>query len=242
MIKVKITLSYDGSKFNGFQVQNSGIPTVANKLYKILDSLGIKSKIDASGRTDTGVHALRQVISLQLPSFWSDLKKLKTYMNYKALPDIYIEDICEVPMEFHARYSAKKRQYRYIISTKTPRVFEMPYLLFTPKIDMQKIQIAIKEFEGEHDFSYFMKQHGGTEYFVREMYQTSFYQYRDFYIFTFQANGFLRSQIRMMVAFLLNIGRGDLTIDNLSNQLTLKEKISSDLVVPNGLYLSRIWY
>ena len=241
-MRLKIILSYDGSKFNGFQMQNSGLPTVANKLGSILKSLGIRTKIRASGRTDSGVHASGAVIDIEVPPFWSDTDKLKNIMNQKALPDIYIKNIKEVDDSFHSRFCAKRRVYRYIISIKEPSVFMTPYLFFISRIDEKIIQESIKYFEGEHDFSFFKKSKGGTKSSVRIVYKTRFYRYKDFYIFYFEANGYLRSQIRMMVSFLLDISNGKLTKKDLKEQLLLKKRHSTDIVIPNGLYLAKIKY
>ena len=241
-MRVKMTFSYDGSDFFGSQSQKSGVKTVMNVLMDVFTSLGISSKIEASGRTDRGVHALRQVISLDLPSYWDDLEKLKRHLNHKALPHIFFEKIEIVKEDFHARYSAKRRQYRYIISTATPSVYFTNYVLYTKPFDAKKISEAVTYFEGVHDFSFFMKADADVAHAIRKLYKARFYRYKNFYIFTFQANGFVRSQIRMMVAFLLQIGYNRLSRANLEDQLKLKYKYSSTLVEPNGLYLSRIWY
>ncbi|HIP02096.1 MAG TPA: tRNA pseudouridine(38-40) synthase TruA [Campylobacterales bacterium] len=241
-MQVKVTLSYDGSQFNGYQMQNSGVKTVANKLDKILKSLKIDTKIHASGRTDTGVHATNQVIHFEIPEFWNDLKKLKYMLNQKSLPDIYIKEIKVVDETFHARYSAKRRVYRYLISTKVPSVFLAPYILFVPTIDERSIEEAIKYFEGEHDFEYFKKSKGSQKQSRRIIYKARFYKHKEFYVFSFEANGYLRSQIRMMVHFLLEISDKRLTVDALKEQLTLVKRHSTGVVVPNGLYLSRIKY
>lgn len=237
---VKVTLSYDGSQFNGYQIQNSGVNTIANKLDKILKSLKIDTKVHASGRTDSGVHAINQVVHFELPKFWMDLEKLKYTLNQKSLPDIYIKDIKVVDKSFHSRYSAKRRVYRYLISTKTPSVFLTPYMLFIPTVDLSLIQEAVKYFEGEHDFSYFKKSKGSEKQSVRIIYKARFYRYKDFYVFSFEANGYLRSQIRMMVYFLLEISDKRLTVVQLKEQLALKKRHSTGVVIPNGLYLSRI--
>ena len=239
---VKVTLSYDGSKFNGFQIQNSGVKTVANKLEKILKSLSIDTKIHASGRTDRGVHATNQVIHLNLPPFWSDIKKLKHMLNQKALPDIHVKQIEVVDESFHARYSAKRRVYRYLVSTKTPSVFMTPYILFVDDIDEALIQEAIKKFEGSCDFSYFKKVKGSDTSSVREIYKARFYKHKDFYVFSFEANGYLRSQIRMMVYFLLEISAKRLSVDDLVEQLEQKRRHCTGVVNPNGLYLTKIKY
>ncbi len=226
-------ITYDGSRFKGFQRQNSGVKTVANKLEKILKSLKIDSKIHASGRTDNGVHATNQIIHFDIPDFWLDKK---------ALPDIYCKNIKIADDSFHSRYSAKRRVYRYIISTKTPSVFLTPYILFVPKVDEALIKEAIKYFEGIHDFEYFKKSRGGEKHSQREIYKARFYRHKDFYIFSFEANGYLRSQIRMMVYFLLEISNGRFCVNDLIEQLELKKRHSTGVVEPNGLYLSRIKY
>ncbi len=241
-MNIKVTISYDGSKFNGFQRQNSGVKTVANKLENILKSLKIDTTIIASGRTDSGVHATNQVINFTTPPYWSDIKKLKYMINQKALPDIYIKNIEEVDDKFHSRFSAKRRVYRYIVSTKEPSVFMSDYVKFINHVDEKAIKEAIKLFEGRYDFKYFMKTKSEVHSSVREIYSAKFYKHKDLYIFTFEANGYLRSQIRMMVDFLLKISDKKLTLEQLREQLSCVKRYSTDIVEPNGLYLTQIKY
>ena len=242
MFKIKITLSYDGSVFNGFQVQKGRATTVSNKLYNIFSSLGIKEKFNASGRTDSGVHASRQVIDIVIPEYWSDLKKLKNHINHKAKPDIFIKNIERVDKSFHSRFDAKRRVYKYIVSTKEFDVFRSRYILHVDNIDVKKIQSAIKLFKGVHNFEYFKKNGGNVTSFVREIYKVKFYAYKGVYIFSFDSSGYLRSQIRMMVDFLLRVSNGEFSEDDLKNQLEGKKIVSTNLALPNGLYLSKIKY
>jgi tRNA pseudouridine38-40 synthase len=241
-MKVMAILSYDGSRFNGFQKQNSGVKTVANKLYSALKSLNIDTTINASGRTDSGVHATNQVIDFIVPEYWKDLDKLKYFLNQKISPDIFIKDIKSVSDDFHSRYSAKRRVYRYIVSTEQFSVFSSPYVLYVKDIDILLVSKAIKYFIGIHDFEYFKKADGGSDSSVREIYDAKFYKHKNFYIFSFEANGYLRSQIRMMVQFLLDISCKKRLICELVKQLECKKRYSTDLVLPCGLYLSRIKY
>lgn len=242
-MRVKMTLSYDGSHFYGFQVQNSGVKTVANKLYEVFGSLGIEGAFEASGRTDRGVHATGQVLGIDIPAFWhTDLERLRTHINRKVLPHIYIHKIEEVSSSFHARYDAKKRAYRYIVSDHEPSVFLTPYCLFTKKFDFFAIQEAVKLFEGEHDFTFFAKTGSDTTDFVRTVYRTRFYRKGANYIFSFEADGYVRSQIRLMVSFLLKIGYGLADKEDLLEQLSCRRMVVRDPVAPNGLYLTRIWY
>ncbi len=242
MTKVMMRLAYDGSRFNGFQIQNSGVPTVANRLQEIFRSVGIEGKFNASGRTDRGVHATDQVIDVPLPPFWRDLEKLRKSLNAKALPDIYIKSIREVPETFHARYSAKRRRYRYLVSTQTPSPLKARYILYTAAFDFERVEKAIRLFEGRHDFVRFKKSGSDTTRFVRTIHRARLYRHEGLDIFLFEADGFLRSQIRMMVDFLLKIGNGRLNNEDLLRQLAAGETISTDLCPPNGLYLSRIFY
>ncbi len=242
-MKVKITLSYDGSKFYGFQFQKNGTWSVANKLKKMFESLNIDPSFNCSGRTDRGVHATAQVIDIDLPHFWTDeLDKLRVFMNSKATPDIYIKTIEPVDDSFHARYSAKRRKYRYFIKVGELSPFLASYVLHIKKLDTKKIAAAISLFEGEHDFEYFKKSGSNVKSSKRVIYQSKFYKHKEFYVFSFEANGYLRSQIRLMVGFLLKISEGNLTKDDLLAQLNKERKISSYLVAPNGLYLSKIIY
>jgi tRNA pseudouridine38-40 synthase len=241
-MKVKITLAYDGSQFYGYQSQKDGTKTVANTLEDALVSLGIETKINASGRTDRGVHASGQVIDIDVPSHWEDLERLKNYLNRLCLPSIMIKDIKVVKHDFHARYSAKKRLYRYIVKVGEISVFGAPYLCYHDNLDVKKIESAIGLFEGEHDFAYFCKSGSDPKSTLREIYRCRFYRYKGYYIFTFEANGFLRSQIRMMMSFLLKISDGVLTQEDLKEQLSCKKLHVRSLAKPSGLYLAKIKY
>lgn len=241
-MRAKAVLSYDGSKFFGFQVQKETQQTVANVIEKALKSLNINSKIVASGRTDRGVHATNQVIHFDLPPFWRDLEKLKIQLNYRLLPNIYIKKISFADESFHARFSAKRRAYRYILSKKTPNPFEYNYVTFVENVDFEKIKDAAPLFEGRYDFKFFQKSGSDVQTTIRTIYKTKFYKYRSYKILYFEADGFLRSQIRIMVDFLLKVAKGDLTNKELKEQLLYKKRYSSSLAPPNGLYLCKVVY
>ncbi len=244
-MRVKLILSYDGSAFFGSQIQKDK-KSVNGDIDKALKLLNINSKINASGRTDRAVHALNQVIDFEIPNFWNDLEKLKNSLNYILMPNIYIKKLKKVEESFHSRFLAKKRVYRYVISTKTPNPFEAKYITFINKKDINieiiKIKDAIKIFNGVHNFKYFKKNGSDNKNDTREIYKTNFYKYREYYIFYFEANSFLRSQIRLMVGFLLEISKGNLTKEDLKLQLNCKKNLKIKLAPPDGLYLSRIKY
>jgi tRNA pseudouridine38-40 synthase len=196
-----------------------------------------------SGRTDKDVHATNQVLHTFIPSFWSNnLDKLRFILNKNLPNSINIKSIKIVSNNFHSRFSAKKRAYRYIVSTKPTNVFNSKYLTYIPKIDIKKIQEAIKLFVGIHDFHLFRKIDKSITNTTREIFNAKFYKHKDLYIFYFEANAYLRSQIRIMVNFLFKISDNKLTIDNLKEQLANKKLYSNTLAPANGLYLTRIKY
>ena len=240
-MKIKLTISYDGSNFYGSQIQPDQ-ETVQLKVEEVLLSLNIDTKLDFSGRTDKGVHAFRQVISCKIPSFWNDLRKLKETLNRQLDSSIYVRQLCEVENDFHARFSAKKREYRYLISKKQLTPFNSKYLSYYSDIDVEKINSAIELFIGVHDFEYFSKKGSDPVSTIREIYDIKFYEYKDIYVLNFQANSYLRSQIRMIVDFIMKISSGQLSLDNLKKQLKCEKLISWTLADASGLYLSKIFY
>jgi tRNA pseudouridine38-40 synthase len=239
--RVKAVIAYDGSAYLGFQKQKSTKNTISYAIEEALGSLKIDSDIVASGRTDAGVHATGQVIHFDLPEFWSDLTKLKLNLNRK-LRDIEFKHISKVSPDFHARFSAKKRQYRYVFKRKKPSVFEEKYIAYYKDFDPERLQKALKFFEGRHDFNYFHKTGTVTHTTVREIYKATYKEYKGYHIIYFQANGFLRSQVRMMVEAAMLYAQGTLTLDQLEAQLSCHEKHTSRLAPPEGLYLARVLY
>lgn len=240
-MRVKAIIAYDGSHFKGFQQQKSTPNTITTAIEDALSSVGIKSPIRGSGRTDAGVHATGQVIDFELPPFWSDLKKLKEVLNQK-LKRISFKHITQVEESFHARFSAKRRIYRYIFKTQTPSIFEESYISHYPQFDPQKLQKALEIFEGEHDFSNFLKTGTITHTNIRTIYRAKYKRYNNYHIIYFEANGFLRSQVRMMTEGAMQVALDELSIPHLQEQLDLKHRYITRLAPPEGLYLARIIY
>ena len=143
MSRIKLTISYDGSKFNGFQIQknNNKLKTVAGTITKVLKKLNIQTNIIGSGRTDSGVHATAQVLHFQIPLFWNDLEKLKSKLNLMLDQSIYVKKIQRVDEDFNARFSAKKRLYRYVLYSGNYQPFHAPYALHVDNLNTKKSKI-----------------------------------------------------------------------------------------------------
>ncbi len=240
-MRVKAVIAYDGTHFKGFQKQTSTKQTITTTIETTLKSLGITGEIRGSGRTDAGVHATGQVIDFELPPFWRDLKKLKVELNRK-LRYISFKHISQVDDAFHARFSAKKRLYRYIFKTSTPSIFEQNHISYYPNFDAKLLEEALKIFEGTHDFSNFIKTGSITHTNIRTIYRARYKKYQKNHIIYFEANGFLRSQVRMMTEMAMRVALKKITLEKLEEQLDLKERYVTKLAPPEGLYLARVLY
>lgn len=226
----------------GSQQQPNTDNTVMGHLITVLHRLKITATPKASGRTDRGVHATHQVIHVDVPEFWSDLVRLKEMLNVQLPSAMRIQRIEFVESEFHARYSAKRRVYRYIIKESEINPFEDNFVTFVPQLNREAIRDAIGCFVGTHNFEYFKKSGNDLEHHTRIIYRAYAYSHKGYFILVFEGNGFLRSQIRLMVGFLLRISSGKATKKQLIEQINCIKRHSTDIAPHNGLYLTHIKY
>ncbi|TQV61764.1 MAG: tRNA pseudouridine(38-40) synthase TruA [Sulfurovum sp.] len=240
-MRVKAIIAYDGGHFYGFQRQKSTPNTVTQHFEESLKKINILSSIRGSGRTDSDVHATHQVIDFEIPHFWTNLDKLKSELN-KRLKGVKVRKLCFVVDDFHARFWAKKREYKYIFKTTPLNPFEENYISYYPLFDEDILKNALKLFEGTHDFTLFSKRGSVTHTNIRHIYKTSYKRYKNYHIITFEANGFLRSQVRMMVEASMNCALNKITIQDIKAQINLKATYSKTLAQPYGLYLTNVKY
>lgn len=241
-MRVKITLAYNGTAFFGSQIQKETSQTVMGVLQHAFHRLGIDASPVASGRTDRGVHASGQVVHCDLPDYWHHTHKLQHQLNRLLPPTIRIKAIQTVSSSFHARFSAKRRIYRYIISEAEPNPFEHDFVTFTGPIDLERLRHAMQRFVGEHDFKYFQKLGSDPHSTLRTIYRTRAYRHKHYTVLTFEGSAFLRTQIRLMVGFLLAINSGKRTTEELANQLACHHDYHIKPAPGNGLYLAKIKY
>jgi len=236
-MRVLITCSYNGTHFLGSQTQTETKNTVFGQIEHVLNEINITSKPQPSGRTDKGVHATGQTFHIDLPEFWKDIKKLKRVLNEMLPNSIKILNIKKVDSEFHARYSAKSRVYRYIIKTSNSNPFEDDFISFYKDADFKVLQNNIQLFVGKYDFKYFMKTGSDISSSVREVYKAYAYKHNSMIVLHFEANGFLRSQIRLMVGALLQLDESQI-----KEQLKCSKQHKIRPATANGLYLAKIKY
>jgi tRNA pseudouridine38-40 synthase len=187
------------------------------------------------------VHALNQSIDFLIPEFWQNLNQLKISINKIIAPYIYIKNIRLVDKNFHSRFLATARSYRYIITNQYTPFFN-DYSFYKKELDTKIMQKAIQLFIGKHDFEYFHKLGSEPNSFIREIYNAYIIKHKNYVIIKYIGNGFLRSQVRMMTEFLIDISDKKLTVADLKRQIDKKEKVSTKLIIPNGLYFERVYY
>lgn len=232
-VKLKLVYSYDGSKFSGSQSQPHG-RGVEDVLRAALGRVGIFAPLISSSRTDKGVHALRQVSCVECTVHW-ELSRLKELINRHCAPYIFVRHISPVPRDFHPRYDAVARCYRYVLNHGCPSPFLSDFCVFYPRVDLAALNAALANFIGEHDFSEFMKSGSDIKSPVRELYVARAYSFRNLTLINFKANGFLRAQVRLMVANALKSVQS-------GRKISFLRALSRIPFPPNGLYLSSVSY
>nr|WP_315002691.1 tRNA pseudouridine(38-40) synthase TruA [uncultured Campylobacter sp.] len=232
-VKLKLVYSYDGSKFSGSQSQPHG-RGVEDALRAALGRVGIFAPLISSSRTDKGVHALRQVSCVECTVHW-ELPRLKELINRHCAPYIFVQYISPVPRDFHPRYDAVARCYRYVLNHGRPSPFLSDFCVFYPRVDLAALNAALANFIGEHDFSEFMKSGSDIKSPVRELYVARAYSFRNLTLINFKANGFLRAQVRLMVANALKSVQS-------GRKIRFSRALSRIPFPPNGLYLSGVSY
>lgn len=245
MNRLKCIISYDGTSFSGFQVQPNG-RTVQGEIEKALEKIhkGYTGRIQASGRTDTGVHAVGQVIHfdsiLDVPtSGW--IQALNT-----SLPDDIVVTLVEaVDASFHARYNSVKKEYRYFLSNKKfENVFRRNYCYHYPyPIDLKKIIEGTKYLIGTHDFTSFCSTKSDKENKIRTIYEIDVFEDAGEIVFRFVGDGFLYNMVRIMIGTLLKVGQGKWSPCEIENILQQKNRKASGKTAPgHGLHLWNVWY
>ena len=243
MSRVKITLSYDGTCYHGWQMQSNAV-TVQEKIQNSLKEL-FKEEIIVFGcsRTDAGVHAKKFVCHADLPREFP-LDKLPFAMNSCLPDDIAVLSAESVSEDFHARFSCKGKTYSYRLWNERIRnPFEEHRAGFWPvPLDAKRMDQFAKSFVGRHDFAAFMATGSTIEDTVREIYSFDVKREGSLITFTVCGNGFLYNMVRIMVGTLIyaDIGRLDRSIDDVI--LSKDRTLAGITVSAQGLYLESPFY
>jgi tRNA pseudouridine38-40 synthase len=249
LYRYKITFAYDGTNFSGFQIQphkRTVEQTLKNAVNKIAKHPTPAIPVIGSGRTDAGVHALNQVAHFDIPYHLSNDSMRKALNSILPL-DILVKKAELVDSDFHARYSAHRKTYRYRVDQgEFVNPFKRNYTAhFKYPLDMAKMKAAAKDFVGEHDFTSFVASGSQAKSNVRRIEKVKIYrdEHDNEVIFEFTGNGFLYNQIRIMVAFLLEVGSNQRPVSDVKRVLAAKDRTQARMTAPaSGLYLVSVDY
>ena len=242
---IRLTVSYDGTAYNGFQRQNPPQLAVQNVLEEKLQQVcGDTIELAASGRTDAGVHALGQVVN-----FFTDgripVDRLPRAVNSILPPDIVVLEAAEADRDFSARHSAKSKTYIYrILQGYIPDPFERNYSWNIRKeLDVESMQACLAMLEGTHDFSAFRAAGGPPVSPVRTIYEARLKQQGRIVELSFFANGFLYHMVRNIAGGLVDLGLHRFSADDFKRILASKDRKQLGATAPaQGLCLEEVFY
>lgn len=241
MYRYKLTLSYEGTNYSGFQIQKNAI-TIEEKLVDALFVIHQKEiKIISSGRTDKGVHAYGMVCHFNSDLDLSDYRFTKALNTY--LPsDIKVLSVLKTKEDFHARYDAKSKTYQYRI-TKKYDLFNRNFEKYIPeKLDLKTMKIAAQKFIGKHDFFAFASYIKGKPT-IKEITEIKIEENADKIYITISGNAFLRYMVRRMVGTLVEIGKDQKDATVIDKIFATNDKsLVGKTISPEGLYLMKVVY
>ena len=244
MRNIMLTISYDGSLFFGFQKQKN-VVTVQGEIEDALKKITEENiNIISAGRTDRGVHSLRHIINFHTESNVGVLN-FKTALNHFLPIGVRVLDSKEVSENFHSRFDAKMKTYKYILNLD--EVMDPIYYNYKANfpypLHIEKMKRAKEYFIGRKSFKAFMGPRTGNTNPIREINSFEIYKENNDLIFLIKGQSFIRNQVRIIVGTLVDIGRGLIEEDELERILDSEDRTRAGVTLsPNGLYLMEILY
>ncbi len=244
MRALRLVVQYDGTDYAGFQTQPDR-PTIQGTLEQVAgEILGHPVRLTAAGRTDAGVHALGQVITLQTDTPLP-LAKVPEVFNNRLPADITVAAAEQVDESFHPRFDARRKRYSYRILNRdiaSPFICRYAWHVREP-LDGEAMAAAAEHLLGEHDFATFCA--GGSEVTstVRTLYSLDVARERDILEIWGEANGFLYQMMRIIVGTLVDVGAGRLCAEEVVQILERGDRrYAGPTAPPHGLCLARVIY
>ena len=245
MRNIRLLIQYEGTRYQGWQRQESSENTIQGRLEKLLSQMcSEKVELQGSGRTDAGVHAMGQVANFHTNSSLSTEEMLQ-YINTYLPQDIAVVQVTEAAERFHSRLNATGKCYQYRVwNSSVPNVFLRRYALEYPQtLDIEAMRQAASGFLGEHDFKSFTSTKKGKKSTVRRIDSIDIVQEGNLITFTFRGNGFLYHMVRILMGTLLEVGEGRRTAASIPELIAAKSREEAGPLVPSkGLMLKEVYY
>lgn len=245
MANFKLIIEYDGTAYQGWQVQKNAA-TIQGEIENALKIMtGKDITLTGSGRTDSGVHALGQCANFHCETRLSP-QVFQKGLNSLLNKDIVIKDCQYADENFHARYDVKSKTYQYrILNRAVPAAVGRQYAWFIRnKLDINAMRSAAKHLEGTHDFKAFEGAGSPRSHTVRSVFRSDISEHDAGYvIFEIEANGFLKFMVRNIVGTLAETGIGKISPEDFRQILLSKDrKLAGATAPPQGLFLMNVTY
>jgi tRNA pseudouridine38-40 synthase len=244
IMKIRITLEYDGSNYSGWQLQ-AGQDSIQARLEAVLERIFLqKIRVHGSGRTDAGVHALGQVAAFDLPRHFAP-DELKRAMNSLLPPDLAIIEAQTANDDFDPRRDARLRAYEYRVMNRDRRsAFDFRYAwLVSSTLDLPAMNAAARCFIGEHDFAAFRSLGSEEKTTLRRVFISEWSRDGDRLVYRVEASGFMRHMVRTMVATMVAVGRGKLAAAQVTDLIDARDRALVPATAPPcGLFLVEVRY
>lgn len=244
-MRLAMGIEYDGSAFHGWQLQKSGVRTVQLLLETALSKVAAHPvRTHCAGRTDTGVHGEGQVVHFDTPS----LRPMRGWLlgtNVNLPDDVNVNWVREVPISFHARFSATSRSYRYVILNRSTRsaIWRQRAVWIHHPLDEVRMQRAADYLMGTHDFSSYRAVGCQAKSPVRTISRLVVKREEDRVVIEVTANAFLHHMVRNIAGVLISIGKGEQPVDWSRDVLALRDRTLGGVTAPpQGLYLVQVGY
>ena len=241
----KLLLSYDGSRYKGWQRLGNSDQTIQGKLEAVLTRMiGSPIEVIGSGRTDAGAHAMGQTANFHADTTMS-CGEILAYLRHYLPEAIGVISVEEVDDRFHSRFHAVEKTYVYRIwHSDAPCVFERKYVwCMTDPLDLDSMRLAARLFLGTHDFLAFCSNKHFKKSSVRTLYRLDIEEVGSELRFSVTGDGFLYNMVRILVGTLLAVGRGDLTVDDIPRIMESRVREQAGETVPaKGLCLMEVRY
>ncbi len=242
--RIKLILEYLGTNYVGWQLQPNGVSIqhmVEGALAKLVNH---DVRVNASGRTDSGVHALYQPVDADVTTSMTD-EDIMRGMNALLPHDIAVKEVATVSPDWSARHDATEKTYQYIIhNSQVVSVFDYGRVWHIKKpLDVAPMLRAAESLVGKHDFTSFQSSGCAAKSPVRDLIRLDIKKDGDRITFTLTASGFLKQMVRNIVGTLVEVGRGKLTVGKVKDILTACDRTKAGpCAPPEGLYLIDVIY
>lgn len=245
MRNIKLTIAYDGSRYNGWQRQENTENTIQGKLETLLTKMtGEPVEIHGSGRTDGGVHARGQVAHFHTNTE-KKTEEILQYMNEYLPMDIAVLSVKDASERFHSRLNVKRKTYCYQIwNSPIPNVFQRKYSYQVPEtLNLEAMKRAAQDLLGTHDFKSFCARKKMKKSTVRMIESIDFSREGDMLRITYRGNGFLYNMVRILTGTLIEVGRGEKQPEDIKSILESKQRENAGFTAPpQGLFLEEVDY